>query len=273
MQPLIETLREPFMIRALVAAVLVGSTCAVLGVYVVLRQMAFIGDAMAHAALPGLVIAHLNGWSLLFGALVADVFTALGIGWVSRKQQVREDTAIGILFTGMFAGGILIMSSHRTFKDLPHMLFGNILGVTDTDLWIIAGVAVVVLTTLALLHKELELTSFDADYSTVIGLKPDRLRFILLLLLALTVVTGIQVVGVVLTSAMLVTPAAAASLLTRRLVPMMAIAGVIAVSSSLVGLGLSVVYPISSGATIVVTCTGIFLVLYLGKQVALAGKK
>ncbi len=258
MNELLAPLQYGFMRNGLLAAVLVGVICATLGVYVVLRRMAFIGDALAHTTLPGLVVAYLQGWNLFAGAVVAGLLTALGIGWLSRRDAVREDTAIGILFTAMFSLGILLISTTRSFRDLSHMLFGNILGVTTRDLLLIAAIAVVVLGTLALLHKELELTSFDPTHAQVIGIPPDRLRYILLLLLALTVVAGIQAVGVVLTSALLVTPAAAASLLTNRLPRMMGIAAAIAVSSGIAGLYASYYRDVASGAAIVLTCTLFF---------------
>lgn len=263
---LIEPFRYSFMQNALAAAVLVGLTCAVLGVYVVNRRMAFIGDAMAHTTLPGLVIAHLNGWNLSIGALVAAVCTALGIGWISRKQTIKEDTAIGVVFTGMFALGILLISRTRSYRDLSHMLFGNILGVTEYDLLLIGGVTVIVLVTLILFHKELELTSFDPTHAEVIGLKADRLKFLLLVLLALAVVTGIQAVGVILTSALLVTPAAASSMLSNRLPRVMAISALIAVVSAVVGLYLSYYLEASSGAAIVLTCTAVFVSVWVGRN-------
>jgi ABC-type Mn2+/Zn2+ transport system permease subunit len=259
---LIEPFRYPFMQTALLAALCVGLTCAVLGVYVVQRRMAFIGDAMAHTTLPGLVIAHLSGWSLSLGALVAAILTAFGIGWISRKQRVREDTAIGVVFTGMFALGILLMSRTRSYRDLSHMLFGNVLGVSWGDLTLMAGVAGIVLVTLFLFHKELELTSFDPTHAEVIGIRSDRLRYLLLVLLALAVVTGIQAVGVILTSALLVTPAATASLLTDRFPRMMLIAAVVSIGASVIGLYLSYYLQASSGAAIVLTCTGIFVVTW-----------
>ena len=243
---------------ALLAAILVGITCATIGVYVVLRRMAFIGDALAHTALPGLVVAYLNGWSLFGGAVVAGLLTALGIGWLSRREEVREDTAIGILFTGMFALGILLISTTRSFRDLTHILFGNILGVTPADLLLIGGVTFITLLALVAFHKELELTSFDPTHAEVIGLRADRLRYLLLILLSLTVVTSIQVVGVVLTSAMLVTPAAAAALVTNRLPRMMLISSGIAVVSGVAGLYISFYQNVSSGAAIVLMCTFFF---------------
>jgi len=260
---LFEPLRYSFMQTAILAAILVGITCATIGVYVVLRRMAFIGDALAHTALPGLVVAYLNGWSLFGGAVVAGLLTALGIGWLSRREEVREDTAIGILFTGMFALGILLISTTRSFRDLTHILFGNILGVTPADLLLIAGVTVITLLALIAFHKELELSSFDPTHAEVIGLRADRLRYLLLILLSLTVVTSIQVVGVVLTSAMLVTPAAAAALVTNRLPRMMFISSLIAVVSGVAGLYISFYQNVSSGAAIVLMCTLFFGVAWV----------
>jgi manganese/iron transport system permease protein len=242
----------------LLAATLVGLACATVGVYVVLRRMAFIGDALAHTILPGVVAAYLGGWNLTVGALAAGLLTALGIGWFSRRQALREDTAIGILFTGMFALGILLMSTVRSFRDFSHILFGNVLGVTADDLRLMAAVTTLVLAALWLFDKELELTSFDPTHAEAIGLRPDLTRYGLLALLALTVVTGIQVVGVVLTSALLITPAAAASLLTNRLPRMMVLAAGIAMGSGLIGLYASYYFDVSSGASIVLACTACF---------------
>lgn len=252
-----------FMRTAALAGVLVSLTCASLGTYVVLRRMAFIGDALAHTVLPGLVIAYLNRWNMAVGAMLAGIATALGIGWLSRRREVREDTAIGILFTGMFALGILLMSSVRSFRDFTHMLFGYIVGVTDAQLRLFALIALVVLAVLILLHKELELTSFDPTHAQVIGLRADRLRDVLLVLMALAVVGAIQAVGVVLTSALLIVPAAAATMLTRRLVPMMALASAIAIVATLVGLLASYHLDVSSGATIVLTCIVCFLAAWV----------
>ncbi len=259
---LIAPFRFGFMQTALLAAIMIGLACASIGVYVVLRRMAFIGDALAHTVLPGLAVAYLNQMNLFVGALIAGVLTALGIGWLSRRDAIREDTAIGIMFTGMFALGVLLISTVRSFRDLTHILFGNILGVTVDDLILIAIITAVTLLLLFLFHKELELTSFDPVHAEVIGLRSDRLRYLLLILLAFTVVTSIQVVGVVMTSALLVTPAAAAALLTNRLSRMMAIAILIAVLSGIVGLYASFYADVSSGAAIVLASTGMFVVAW-----------
>jgi manganese/iron transport system permease protein len=258
LEPLIAPFRYSFMQTGLLAVVLIGVPAAVIGTYVVLRRMAFIGDALAHTVLPGLVVAYLVGWSLSGGAIVAGVITAVLIGWLARRQEIREDTAIGIVFTGMFALGILLISTVRSYRDFTHMLFGNILGVTVDDLRLMAVLAAAVLAALLLFHKELELSSADPTYARVIGIPVDRLTLLLLILLAFCVVTGIQAVGVVLTSALLVTPAAAAALLTHRLVHMMALAAFFVVVAGVVGLYASFYFNVSSGASIVLTCTLIF---------------
>lgn len=255
---LTEPLQFTFMQTGLAATVLVGATCAVLGVYVVLRSMAFIGDALAHTILPGLVAAYLLGLNLLGGAVVAGVATALGIGWLSRRGTLREDTAIGVTFTGMFALGILLMSTTGSFRDFSHMLFGNVLGIVPRDLVLISVLALAVLGFLLLFHKELELTSFDPTHAQAMGLGADRVRYGLLVLLSLTVVAGVQAVGVVLISALLITPAAAASLVTTSLPRMMAISAAIAVFSGIAGLYASYFFDIASGAAIVLACTACF---------------
>jgi ABC-type Mn2+/Zn2+ transport system permease subunit len=255
---LIDPLEPAFMRMGFLAVFFVGVTCATIGVYVVLRRMAFIGDALAHTVLPGIVIAYLYGWNLFWGALVAGLITAMGIGWLSRRQELREDTAIGVMFTGMFALGIVMMSSTRSFRDFHSILFGNILGITATNLVLLILVAVLVLGVLLVLFKEMELVSYDPNFAAVIGLKTERLRYILMILLAFTVVSGIQAVGVVLTSALLITPAAAASLLTDRLPKMMLLSSLFAVLGGVIGLYLSYYFAVSSGASIVLACTVIF---------------
>lgn len=260
---LLEPLQFVFIRSALLAIVLTGTACACVGVYVVLRRMAFIGDALAHTVLPGVVTAYLRGWNLYVGALAAGMVTALAIGWLARREELREDTAIGVVFTGMFALGILLISTVRSFRDFTHLLFGNLLGVTGEDLTVMAVVVVLVLAVLALLHKELVLSSYDPVQTEMIGVRADTMRLVLLLLLALTVVTSIQVVGVILTSALLVTPAAAASLLTRRIAPMMGIATLIAIGSGVVGLYASYYANVASGAAVVLTCTLCFGIAWL----------
>jgi len=266
---LLEPFALPFMQTALAAAVLVGLGCSLIGVYVVHRRMAFIGDALAHTTLPGVAVAYLSGVSLSIGATVAGVVTAVLIGWAARRQQLREDTAIGIVFTGMFALGVVILSQSKTTRNLTDILLGNVLAVTPGDLKLIGGVTAVVAVVLLLLHKELELTSFDPSHATAIGLNPDRLRLVLLVLLSLTVVTAIQVIGLILTTALLVTPAATASLVTKRLSRTMPVAAGFAVVSALVGLLLSYHLRVPSGAAIVLTAAGGFIAVSATQQLIL----
>ncbi len=260
---LLEPFTFGFMQRGLAAGVLAGIACAVLSAFVVWRRMAFVGDAMAHTILPGVVIAFLRGANLFVGALIAAIITALGIGWFSRDREVREDTAIGVMFSGFFALGILLLSRVSSYRDLTHILFGDILGVSAADLWIIGGVTVLVMAAVALFYKELLLTSFDPGHAVAIGLSPELVRYGLLILLALTVVAAIQAVGVVMVIALLVTPAAAASLLARQLPRIMALGALFAVVSALVGLYASYYGNVASGAAIVLTLTGIFLLAFL----------
>ena len=245
---LLAPLAYAFMQRGMLAAVLVGVACAVIGCYVVLRSMAFIGDAMAHSILPGVAVAYLLKGNLLVGALVAAVAVALGIGFFSRQGTIREDSAIGILFAAALSLGIVLISSIRTYAvDLSHILFGNVLGVSDRDLLLTAALVLVVLAAVFLLYKELLVVSFDPVLAATLRLPAERLRTILLVLLALTVVVSLQSVGIALVSAMLVTPGATAYLLTKRLPRMMALAALFGALSSVIGLYASYYLNVVSG--------------------------
>ena len=265
---MIHWLTEPFalefMQRALAASLIVGVVCSVLGCFVVLRAMAFLGDALAHAVLPGVAIAYLLGVNLLVGALVAALVVAIGIGLFSRRGAVKEDTAIGILFAAATALGVVLISTVRSYAtDLTHILFGNVLGVSAGDLWLTGALALGVLATVLLLFKEFLLASFDPVLAHTLGRRPEVLRFIMLVLLALTVVVSLQTVGVGLVAAMLVTPAATAYLLTRRLHTMMALAAVIGAASSVAGLYVSYYLDVASGAAVVLLATTAFLVAFI----------
>jgi manganese/iron transport system permease protein len=253
-----------FMQRALAASLIVGVLCSVIGCFVVLRAMAFLGDALAHAILPGVAIAYLLGANLLVGALVAAVLVAVGIGLFSRRGGVKEDTAIGILFAAALALGVVLISTVRSYAtDLTHILFGNVLGVSAGDLWLTGILALIVLAVLFLYFKEFQLASFDPVLAHVLGRRPEALRFAMLILLALTIVVSLQTVGVGLVAAMLVTPAATAYLLTRRLAAMMAVSAVIGAISSVAGLYVSYYLDVASGAAVVLTATAAFLVAYV----------
>lgn len=261
---LTEPLAYGFIQRALVAAVLVGIVCSVLGTYVVLRGMAFLGDALAHTILPGVVIAFLIGWPLAVGALIMGILTALGIGALSNRGQLKEDTAIGVIFAGFFALGIALLSLSGNYTvDLAHFLFGNLLAVTTADLQIIIGLGLVVLLVIFLFYKEFMVVSFDPILATTLRLPTAFLRYLMLILIAVTIVVALQVVGIALMLAMLVTPAAAASLLTNRLPTMMGISAVIGALAGLVGVYTSYYLNVASGPAVVLVATLIFVVVFI----------
>jgi ABC-type Mn2+/Zn2+ transport system permease subunit len=261
---LVQPLAYEFMQRGLIASVIVGVLCAVMGTYVVLRGMAFLGDALAHAILPGVAIAYLLQGNLLVGALSAAVVIALSIGLFSRRGTVKEDTAIGILFAAALSLGVALISSIRTYAvDLTHILFGNVLGVSSADLWLTAGLGLLILLTIIALFKPFLIISFDPILAATLRLPAELLRNLMLILLALTVVVSLQTVGVGLAAAMLVTPAATAYLLARRLAPMMVVSAVLGALSSIIGLYLSYYLNIVSGSAIVLTATAFFLIAFL----------
>jgi ABC-type Mn2+/Zn2+ transport system permease subunit len=264
MNLLLEPLSYAFMQRGMLAAVMVGILCAVIGTYVVLRGMAFFGDALAHAVLPGIAVAYLLGGDILLGALVAAICVALAIGFLSRQGAVKEDTAIGIMFAAALSLGVALISTVKTYAvDLTHILFGNVLGVSTFDLWLIGIIGLGILLTVALLYRPFLVVSFDPVLAATLRLPAELLRNVLLVLIALTVVVSLQTVGVGLVSALLITPPATASLLTRRLFPMMLLSAAIGALSGIVGLYISFYANIVSGSAIVLTATMIFLLVFL----------
>ena len=264
MEWLTAPLAYEFMQRGLMASTMVGILCAVVGCYVVLRSMAFLGDAMAHAILPGVAIAYLLQGNLMLGALIAALVVALGIGFFTRQGTIKEDTAIGILFTAALSFGVALISTIKTYAvDLTHILFGNVLGVSETDVWLTAGLGLAVLATIVLLFKEFLVISFDPVLAATIRLPANRLRHLMLILIAVTIVVSMQTVGVGLVAAMLVTPGATEYLLTRRLPTMMVIAAIVGAFSSVAGLYLSFYVNVASGAAVVLIATMIFLLVFL----------
>ncbi|MDD2922145.1 MAG: metal ABC transporter permease [Anaerolineales bacterium] len=269
---LLEPLQYEFMQRGMIAAVLVGIVCAVVGSYMVLRGMAFFGDALAHTILPGIAIGYLVSGgardTLFWWALGTAIIAALGIGAISKQAEIKEDTAIGIIFAGMFALGIALISTVRSYAvDLSHFLFGDVLGVSAQSLWLIVIFGGLVLFVIAAFYKEFLTLSFDPILAATLRLPVNLLNNLLLGLIAVTVAISLQTVGVALMVAMLVTPAATASLLTHRLPTMMALAALFAASSGVIGLYLSFYLSIASGAAIVLTATMIFMIAFAWKKV------
>jgi manganese/iron transport system permease protein len=267
-EQILAPLQYAFMVRGLVAAILVGTVCAILGTYVVLRGMAFFGDALAHAILPGVAIGYLVGEGargpVFWWAMGTAILASFGIGAISRATKIKEDTAIGIVFAGMFAVGVALISTVRSYTaDLAHFLFGDVLGVRDSDLTLIMVFGGLILISVFLFYKEFLVLSFDPILAITLRLPVRILDFLLMVLIAIAIVVSLQTVGVALMVAMLVTPAATAYLLTRNLPVMMALAAAIASLSGVIGLYLSFYLNIASGAAIVLTCTAFFAIIWL----------
>jgi manganese/iron transport system permease protein len=269
MPDLLEPLQYAFVQRALLAAVLVALVCASVGVFVVLRGLAFLGDAIAHAAFPGVVIAFLMKINIVIGGSIAAVASALAIGAVARRSGLKEDTAIGVVFSGMFAVGIVLFSSIRTYTgDLLGILFGDVLGVAADQLVLAAVTAAIVLVGLWIIWRQLVFVSFDPIGAAAAGLNTLRYDTLLLGLIGLAIAVSVQIVGVVLVVAMLVTPAATARLLAQDLRALVVGALAVAVVSSVAGIWLSYYVNAASGGTIVLVATTLFALVWIARSVA-----
>lgn len=265
----LDPLAFSFFVRALIAAVIVGLVCAVVGSYMVLRGLAFMGDALSHSAFPGVVVAYLIHVPFYLGAGAAAVATSLAIGWVTRRGTLRGDTAIGVLFAAMFALGIFLFSRIPNYVgDLFGFLFGEILGIGVGDLVALTVLAVIVLATVALLWKELLYSTFDQLGAAASGLPVVRLEYLFLALIALTIVVSLQAVGIILVVAMLVTPAATAQLVTQSFGRLVSVAVLVGVVSPVIGLYASYWLNAASGATIVLVESAVFLVALVGSRLS-----
>jgi manganese/iron transport system permease protein len=271
---LADPLAYGFMQRGLLAALMVGIVCAVMGTFVVLKGLAFIGDAVSHAAFPGLVVAYIVGAPLYIGGSIAAVATALAIGLVSRRGRLRFDTAVGVLFAGTFAFGVLLFSTIKGYvTDLLGYLLGNVLGIGVGDLIQVGILGTIVLVVVIVIRKELLFATFDPLGAAASGLPVARLEYLLLALLGVTIVVSIQAVGIILVVAMLVTPAATAQLLVVRFNQMIAVAIALAAASAVVGLYVSFYLNLASGASIVLVETLCFaLALVFGPRTGLMAR-
>jgi len=267
---ILNPLQYSFMVRGLSAAILTGIVCAVVGVYVVIRGMAFFGDALAHSILPGVAVGYLlSGGSrepLFWWGTGTAVLVSLAIGAVSRGAKIKEDTAIGVIFAGMFALGIAIISTVKSYTvDLTHFLFGDVLGVSGNQLIIIAAFSAVILLLVIGFYKEFLVLTFDPTLAATLRIPSRVFEYLQLVLIALAISVSFQAVGVALMVAMLVTPAAAAYLLTKRLPVMMVLAATIAAISGVIGLYLSYYINVASGPAIVLVATLIFVIAWVSK--------
>ena len=269
-EALIEPFQYSFMVRALIVSVLVGIMCPIVGAYVVTRGLGFMGDALAHSVLPGMVAAFLLGVSPFLGAVPMAIAVALLVGYLVRRARISEDTTIGILFAGLFALGLVMLTASRGLPiNLEDILLGQVLGVSQGEVWTTLVLAVVVLAVMAALHKELVFATFDPTGASVIGLPTERLDYILLALLAVVVVLALQAVGIILVISMLITPAATALLLVWRFPMVMAVGALLGVAAAIAGLYASYHLNLPSGPAIALVATGFFILAAVYKlQVA-----
>ncbi len=271
MEQLIEVFQEPWALRALIASSLVGLMCGVLGCFIVLRNMALIGDALAHAILPGVVIAFvLVGYSTLSfftGAVLAGLFTAIGITWIQHNVNTKNDAAIGIVFTAMFSIGVIgiswISQNEGVHLDLNDFLFGTVLGVSDSDLYLTAGITAYVLISVVLFYRYLFITTFQPVIAETMGISVQTIHYFLMLLLSFAVVASLQTVGVILVVAMLITPASTALLLSDRLNVVLVISGIIGLLAAILGLVASILLDTTPGPAMAIVATLMYLITVL----------
>ncbi|MBC1975835.1 metal ABC transporter permease [Listeria booriae] len=264
-----------FLQKALLTSVIVGIVSGVIGSFIILRGMSLMGDAISHAVLPGVAVSYMLGINFFFGAAAFGVIAALGIGFVNQNSRIKNDTAIGIVFSSFFALGIIMISLAQSSTDLYHILFGNVLAVRNSDMWITLVIGAVVLLLVGLFYKELFVSSFDPVMAESYGLKVRVLHYFLMTLLTLVTVASLQTVGIILVVAMLITPAATAYLLTNRLSVMLFLAAGFGALSAVIGLYFSYMYNLASGASIVLAATVLFILVFVfsPKQGLIFGKR
>ncbi|MDM5155628.1 metal ABC transporter permease [Bacillus sp. DX1.1] len=251
-----------FLQKALLTSIMVGVICGVIGCFIILRGMALMGDAISHAVLPGVAISYMMGVNYFIGAVVTGVITAIGIGFVSQNSRIKHDMAIGIMFTSVFAVGIILITFMKSSADLYHILFGNVLSVRSSDMWMTLIIGIVIISLVYLFYKELLVSTFDPTMAQSYGLPNKLIHYGLMVLLTMVTVASLQTVGIILVVAMLITPAATAYLLTNRLWVMIYLAAGIGALSAVVGLYFSFTYNLASGATIVLVAAFLFALAF-----------
>lgn len=249
-----------FLQKALLTSVMVGIICGVIGCFIILRGMALMGDAISHAVLPGVALSYFLGINFFFGAVFTGVVTAIGIGYISQNSRIKNDSSIGIMFTSAFALGIVLITLMKSSTDLYHILFGNVLAVRPSDMWMTLIIGIIVLASVYLFYKELLVTSFDETMAQAYGLPTKLIHYFLMTLLTMVTVASLQTVGIVLVVAMLITPAATAYLLTNRLSMMLFLSSGFGIISAVLGLYISYRANLASGATVVLVATGLFII-------------
>ncbi|KRG14795.1 manganese ABC transporter permease [Virgibacillus soli] len=252
-----------FLQKAFVTSIVVGIICGVIGSFIVLRGMALMGDAISHAVLPGVAISYILGINYFYGAVVVGVLTSLGIGAISQNSRIKNDSSIGIVFSAAFALGIIMITLAKSATDLTQILFGNILAVRASDMWLTMIVGAIVILTVVVFYKELLITSFDETMAAAYGLKTRMIHYGIMVLLTLVTVASLQTVGVILVVSMLITPASSAYLLTNRLSTMIWLASLFGAISAVLGLYISFELNLPSGPVIALVATAIFVVIFI----------
>jgi len=252
-----------FLQKAFVTSIVVGIICGVIGSFIVLRGMALMGDAISHAVLPGVAISYMLGINYFYGAVVTGILTALGIGTISQNSRIKSDSSIGLVFSAMFALGIILITKAQSAQNLDKILFGNVLSVRSSDMWLTIIVGIIVILAVFLFYKELLVSSFDETMAAAYGLRVKLIHYGIMLLLTLVTVASIQTVGVILVVSMLITPASTAYMLTNRLSIMIVLSATFGAVSSIFGLYLSDKTDLPSGPVIALTTTGIFIFIFL----------
>lgn len=249
-----------FLQKALLTSVIVGIICGIIGSFIVLRGMALMGDAISHAILPGVAISYMLNINYFYGAVVVGVLAALGIGAISQNSRIKTDSAIGIVFSAAFALGIILITKAQSATDLTQILFGNVLHVRSSDMWLTIGVGVIVLLVVTLFYKELLISSFDETMAEVYGLKTRFIHYGIMVLLTLVTVASLQTVGVILVVSMLITPASTAYLLTNKLSTMIILSSIFGALAAIIGIYFSYINDLPSGPVIALAATVLFLI-------------
>lgn len=260
---IIAPLEYDFMLKAIIVSSLVGVVCALLSCFLVLKRWSLMGDAVSHSVLPGVVLSYVLGIPFSVGAFVFGLGGVLGIGYIKEKVRLKDDAIIGIVYTTLFALGLVLVSKVPSNIDLMHILFGYVLGISDADAWQVVGIAVIVAAIILVLRRSLLLYAFDPAHASAIRLKVPFYHYLLLVLLALTVVASVQTVGIILVIAMLITPGAIAHLLTDRFDRMLGIAAGVSVVSCIAGAYASYYFDVSTGGAMVLVLGMLFILTFL----------
>jgi len=252
-----------FLQKALVTSIMVGIICGMIGSFIILRGMALMGDAISHAVLPGVAISYMLGINYFYGAVFFGILTAIGIGAIGQNSRIKNDSSIGIVFTAFFALGIILIGKAQTTIDLTQILFGNVLSVRTSDMMLTLITGIIIVLFVVLFYKELLVSTFDETMAQAYGLPTKLIHYGIMVLLTMATVASLQTVGVVLVVAMLITPAATAYLLTNHFWRMILLASFLGALSAVIGLFISFVYNLPSGAVIVLAATVLFVIAFL----------